>query len=141
MRTFGHIIASAGIGLFTYHRYKSAGAGIASFLAGWVIDVDHVVDIVKAHGWRPQWDKINEAKHEHYSGKLYLLFHSYELLALFFLLFRNPNKKAYRVGISLSVLTHLLLDQKCNPSRKPMTYFLAHRAYKKFNACDILHPH
>ncbi|MBX9567539.1 MAG: hypothetical protein K2X77_01535 [Candidatus Obscuribacterales bacterium] len=139
MRTLGHIIASAGIGLFTYHRYKSPGAGIASFLVGWLIDVDHVVDYVKAHGWRPNWEKISEAKHEHYSGKLYLLLHSYELLALFFLLFKKPEKRAYRVGITLSVLTHLLLDQKCNPCRKPLTYFLAHRAYKGFNAVDILH--
>lgn len=141
MRTLGHIITSAGVGLFTYHRYRSAGAGIASFLAGWLIDVDHILDYVKAHGWRPRWDRINEAKHEHYSGKLYLLLHSYELLALFFLIFRNPQKRAYRVGITLSVLTHLLLDQKCNPRRKAMTYFLANRMYKKFNAGDILHPH
>ena len=141
MRTLGHMIASAGVGLFTYHRYKSTGAGLASFFAGWMIDVDHIFDIVKAHGWGASWENINEAKHEEHSGKLYLLLHSYELLALFFLFFRNPNKKAYRVGISLSVLTHLLLDQKCNPRRKPLTYFLAHRAYKKFNACDILHKH
>ena len=139
MRTLGHIITSAGIGLFTYHRYKSPGAGIASFLVGWLIDADHIFDYVKAHGWRPNWEKISEAKHEHYSGKLYLLLHSYELLALFFLLFKKPEKRAYRVGITLSVLTHLLLDQKCNPCRKPLTYFLAHRAYKRFNAGDILH--
>lgn len=138
MRTLGHIITSAGVGIFTYHRYKSKGAGIASFLAGWLIDVDHIVDYVKAHGWKPHWGRISEAKHEDYSGKLYLLLHSYELLAIFFLCLKHPNKRAYRVGISLSVLTHLLLDQKCNPGRKPLTYFLAHRAYKKFNAKDIL---
>jgi hypothetical protein len=139
MRTLGHIIASAGVGLFTYHRYKSAGAGLASFLVGWLIDLDHIVDYVRAHGWRPNWQRFSEAKHEHYSGKLYLPLHSYELLALFFLLFKNPKKHPYRVGISLSVLTHLLLDQKCNPSRKPLTYFLAHRIQKRFNAKDILH--
>jgi len=138
MRTLGHIITSAGVGLFTYHRYKSAGAGIASFLVGWLIDLDHIVDYVRAHGWRPNWQRFSEAKHEHYSGKLYLLLHSYELLALFFLLFKNPAKRPYRVGITLSVLTHLLLDQKCNPSRKPLTYFLSHRIHKRFNANEIL---
>lgn len=140
MRTIGHIVTSAGIGLFTYHRYRSKGAGIASFLVGWLIDLDHVVDYVKAHGWKPNWHRLNEAKHEHYSGKLYLPLHSYELIALFFILFRNPTRHPYRVGITLSVLTHLLLDQKCNPSRRPMTYFLSHRAFKRFNASDILGP-
>ena len=57
MRTLGHIITSAGVGLFTYHRYKSAGAGIASFLVGWLIDLDHIVDYVRAHGWRPNWQR------------------------------------------------------------------------------------
>lgn len=138
MRTVGHIIASAGVGLLTYHYYKSVGAGVASFLSGWMIDLDHVVDYVKAHGWRPHWERVNEARHEDYSGKLYLPLHSYELLALFFFIFRSPKKRAYRVGITLSVFTHLLLDQKYNPRRKPLTYFLAHRAYKRFNSSDIL---
>jgi membrane-bound metal-dependent hydrolase YbcI (DUF457 family) len=138
MRTLGHIITSAGVGLATYHRYKSPGAAIASFLAGWVIDVDHIIDYVKAHGWKLSWFHFNEAKHEHYSGKLYLFLHSYELLALFFFLFRKPCHQPYRVGITASVLTHLLLDQKCNPSRRPLTYFLAHRIHKRFDAGHIL---
>jgi membrane-bound metal-dependent hydrolase YbcI (DUF457 family) len=138
MRTLGHIVTSAGIGLFTYHRYKSKGAGLASFLVGFLIDIDHIVDYVKAHGWKPKWSVFNEAKHEHYSGKLYVPLHSYELIALFFMLCRRPEKHPYRVGVTLSVLTHLLLDQKCNPSRKPLTYFLAHRIHKRFNARDLL---
>ncbi|HEY9792179.1 MAG TPA: hypothetical protein V6D22_17370 [Candidatus Obscuribacterales bacterium] len=138
MRTLGHIITSAGVGLATYHRYKSPGAAVASFLAGWLIDIDHVVDYVKAHGWKLSWFHFNEARHEHYSGKLYLPLHSYELIALFFLLFRHPDKHPYRVGITLSLLTHLLLDQKCNPSRRATTYFLAHRIRKRFEARHLL---
>lgn len=138
MRTLGHIITSAGVGLATYHRYKHPGAAVASFLAGWLIDVDHVFDYVKAHGWQLNWFHFNEARHEHYSGKLYLPLHSYELIALFFLLFRSPAKHPYRVGITLSLLTHLLLDQKCNPSRKATTYFLAHRIRKRFEAKHLL---
>lgn len=139
MRTLGHIITSAGVAAATYHRYKNPGAAIASFLAGWLIDLDHVVDYVKAHGWKLNWEKMNEAKHEHYSGKLYLLLHSYELIALFFVLFRSPAKHPYRVGITVSVLTHLLLDQKCNPCRKPGTYFLCNRIRKRFMVEHLLH--
>jgi hypothetical protein len=138
MRTIGHLIASAGVGLFTYHRYKSPRAAVLSFLAGWLIDLDHLFDYVRAHGWRPNWRRFRESGHEQYSGKLYLLLHSYELLALFFILLKNPGKRPYRVGITLSILAHLLLDQKCNPRRKPLTYFLAHRMYKRFNSGEIL---
>jgi len=140
MRTVGHIITSAGVAGASYMRYKSKPAALATFLVGWLIDLDHLVDYVKAHGWRPKWDKFSEACHEEYSGKLYLPLHSYELLALFFFLFRGPERQPYRVGITLSVLTHLLLDQRCNPGRKPSTYFLAHRIRKRFDASEILGP-
>src|SRR5271154_4456176 len=138
MRTLGHMITSAGVGLVTYHRYRSPKAAIATFLVGWLIDLDHVFDYVRAHGWKVSWFHFNEAAHEKYSGKLYLPLHSYELLALFFLLFRGAHRQPYRVGISLSILLHLLLDQRCNPSRKPLTYFLAHRIRKRFDAQQIL---
>jgi hypothetical protein len=139
MRTFGHIVTSAGVGLASYLRYRSRPAAVACFLAGWLIDLDHIVDYVWAHGWKLNWSRVKEAEHERYSGKLYLPLHSFELLALFFFLFRGPRRQPYRVGITLSVLTHLLLDQKCNPSRKPFTYFLADRIRKRFDAAKILH--
>jgi hypothetical protein len=135
------MITSAGVGLVTYHRYRSRGAALASFLVCWLIDVDHVFDYIRAHGCKVNWSRIHEANHEKYSGKLYLPLHSYELLALFFVLFRGPRRQPFRVGITLSILTHLLLDQRCNPCRKPLTYFLSHRIHKRFDAGSILHTH
>jgi hypothetical protein len=132
------MITSAGIGLVTYHRYRSRGAALASFLAGVLIDLDHIFDYIRAHGWKVSWFHLHEANHEKYSGKLYLPLHSYELLALFFVLFRGPQRQPFRVGITLSILTHLLLDQRCNPCRKPLTYFLSHRIHKRFDAGSIL---
>jgi hypothetical protein len=64
--------------------HRSRPAALASFFAGWLIDLDHIVDYVSAHGWKPNWERFNEASHEKYSGKLYLPLHSFELLALFF---------------------------------------------------------
>lgn len=138
MRTVGHIVTSAGIGLASYARYKSPAAAIASFLAGWLIDLDHIVDYVRAHGWTLNWQRFNEAAHEKYSGKLYLPLHSFELLALFFVFFKGRRLQPYRIGITASILTHLLLDQKCNPCRSPLTYFLTHRIRHRFDASLIL---
>ncbi len=104
------------------------------------MDLDHIFDYVRAHGWKFDWGMLKEASHENYSGKLYLPLHSFELIALFFLLFKGKTRQPYRVGITASVLTHLLLDQKCNPSRRAGTYFLANRISKRFNASKILQP-
>src|ERR1700677_3225014 len=103
MGTLGHIVTSAGIGLASYARYKSPPAAIASFLAGWLIDLDHIVDYVRAHGWKPNWVKFNEASHEKYSGKLFLPLHSFELLALFYMFFRGTRLQPYRVSITASI--------------------------------------
>lgn len=140
MRTVGHIITSAGVAGASYLRYKSKPAAIATFFAGWLIDLDHVFDYVRAHGWKPNWHRFSEACHEKYSGKLYLPLHSYELLAVFFLLCKGSKRHPYRVGITASILTHLLLDQRCNPGRKASTYFLTHRIRKRFNAHELLKP-
>ncbi len=140
MRTVGHIITSAGVSCASYYVYRSRKAALASFLVGFLIDLDHIFDYVRAHGWKFDWHMFKEAAHENYSGKLYLPLHSYELLALFFLLFKGKSRQPYRVGITVSILTHLLLDQRCNPSRKVGTYFLASRIRKRFNANQILHP-
>ncbi len=139
MRTVGHIITSAGVSCASYYVYRSPKAAWASFLVGFLIDLDHIFDYVRAHGWKMNWSKVKEASHENYSGKLYLPLHSYELIAIFFLLFKGKSRQPYRVGITLSLLTHLLLDQRCNPSRKAGTYFLASRIRKRFNANQILH--
>jgi hypothetical protein len=52
--------------------------------------------------------------------------------------FRGTRLQPYRIGITASVLAHLILDQKCNPSRSALTYFLAHRIRHRFDANLIL---
>ena len=138
MRTSGHIVISAGIALFTYGSYGEVGPAIASFLVGTLIDLDHIIDYIYAHGKKWDWKKINAAHHEKISGKLYVPFHSYELLIIFFLLTLDPSLTAWRVGISLSLLAHFLCDQFFNPRRKFSTYFLINRIIHKFDANKVL---
>ena len=141
MRTSGHIVVSLGVGLFTYATYGQVGPAIASFLVGTLIDLDHIIDYIYAHGKKWDWKKINAAHHEKFSGKLYVPLHSYELLLIFFLLTLNESLTPWRVGISLSLLTHFLCDQFFNPRRKFSTYFLINRIIHKFDANKLLKEH
>ena len=138
MRTSGHIIVSAAIALGTYLAFNEAGPAIASFLVGTLIDLDHIIDYLYAHGKKWDWKKVNSAHHEKISGKLYVPLHSYELLLLFFLLTLNPSLTAWRFGITLSLLAHFLCDQFFNPNRKFSTYFLIHRIIHKFEVKKVL---
>ena len=138
MRTSGHIAVSAVIATFTYGSYGELGPAIASFLVGTLIDLDHVIDYIYAHGKKWDWKKINGAHHERFSGKLYVPLHSYELVLLFFILTLNPSLTPWRVGITLSLIAHFLCDQFFNPNRKFSTYFLIHRIMHNFDVEKVL---
>ena len=138
MRTSGHIAVSAVIAMFTYSIYGEIGPAIASFLVGTLIDLDHVIDYLYAHGKRWDWKKVNAAHHEKVSGKLYVPLHSYELMLLYFFLTIAPSLTPWRVGVTLSLLAHFLCDQFFNPNRKFSTYFLIHRIIHNFDTKKVL---
>lgn len=138
MRTSGHIAVSALVGLFTYSTFGEVEPALASFLVGTLVDLDHVVDYLYAHGKKWDWKKVNAAHHERVSGKLYVPLHSYELLLIFFLLTLDPSLTPWRVGITLSLLVHFLCDQFFNPNRKFSTYFLIHRIIHRFDINRVL---
>ena len=138
MRTSGHIVVSGAIGVFIYGAFGEIGPAIGSFLVGTLIDLDHIIDYLYAHGKKWDWKKINGAHHERFSGKLYVPLHSYELIIIFFLLTLSPELTPWRVGITLSLLAHCLCDQFFNPGRKFSTYFLINRMIHKFDAYKIL---
>ncbi len=138
MRTSGHIVVSAAIGIVVYAAYNELAPAIASFLVGTLIDLDHVIDYLYAHGKKWDWKKVNGAHHERFSGKLYVPLHSYELLIIFFFLTLDSSLTPWRVGISMSLLAHFLCDQFFNPNRKFSTYFLINRIIHKFDAEKVL---
>lgn len=138
MRTSGHIVVSAAIGVMVYAAYNELAPALASFLVGTLIDLDHVIDYLYAHGKKWDWKKVNGAHHERFSGKLYVPLHSYELLIIFFLLTLDSSLTPWRVGISMSLLAHFLCDQFFNPNRKFSTYFLINRIIHKFEADKVL---
>lgn len=138
MRTSGHIVVSAAIGLITYVSYGEVGPAVVSFLVGTLIDLDHVIDYIYAHGKKWDWKKVNAAHHEKVSGKLYVPLHSYELILIYFLLTLDPSLTPWRVGITISLIAHFLCDQFFNPNRKFSTYFLINRILNKFEAKKVL---
>ena len=138
MRPAGHIILSAGSGFLLGLWLKSYPAALAYFLSGIFIDVDHFLDYYLARKkitfsykdlvYYCDFDK---------GGKLYLIFHAYEFLFIFWLMSFSYEFNDAALGIGLGVTVHLICDALTNPV-KPLTYFIIYRIQKGFDKRQLL---
>ena len=60
------------------------------------------------------------------SGKIFLIFHSYELMAVFWAVILYFHPSVVWFGLAFGMSVHLLLDQIFNPIY-PLAYFLVYR--------------
>ena len=115
-------ITSAGFAFIT----QSLPGAVACFLSGIFIDLDHLLDfylIKRKMCWslRELHDFCLNIK----TGKIYLVFHSYELMAVLWIsAYFYPN--SIWIGCLFGMSVHLLLDQVSNPIY-PWAYFLLYR--------------
>ena len=99
----------------------------ACFLSGIFIDIDHIFDfwLDKKKFLFSYKDLFNFGTRER-AGRLILIFHSYELLAVFWIAIFLFHLNAVCLGIAWGATTHLLSDQWANPI-KPTGYFFYYR--------------
>ena len=123
-----HLVAStltaAGFGAVT----KSIPGSLVCFLSGIFIDLDHILDFYWAKK-RMCWSlkELQDYCLNERSGKIYLIFHSYELLSMLWVIilifFPNPIGMGLVVGLTV----HMILDQLVNPIY-PWAYFWFYRS-------------
>lgn len=129
-----HVIVSLSGGALIYLSTQSLFKAILFSFAGIFIDVDHLFDYIRNWGWKIV--SIREFFRIFYTldlKKVYVILHSYELLAMLgLLLWYLKVDWGWVVFLSLSV--HLLMDQiyYILHFKKPFFYFLAYRISKKF---------
>jgi hypothetical protein len=117
---------SAGI----YGISGTPALALGSFAAGFLIDLDHLVDYWREYPFRFDVRHFFSTCNEYRLNKTYLWLHSLELLALLaplaFLL-----RSALLAGIALGAAQHLLFDHLFNRSY-PQTYFFFFRMRQGF---------
>ena len=133
----GHIIASGIFSICVWVYFKSIGCAAISFAAGVLLDLDHLIDYYANHSFTLNIKDVYNACLEIKLNKLFLLLHSYELIAILWLaifVFGLSNSwKALAVGCT----QHILIDQITNPI-KLTGYFLTYRIAKGFKKELIL---
>ena len=124
MKPPGHAAISLSIGAVLWAVTKSPYALLASFLAGVLIDLDHLVEY---YLWFVRKD----------NARLIYVLHSYELLVPAFLSGYFSGWNPVVTGVSFAFLGHLIADQIANPV-VPLAYFFTFRAIKRFRRRELV---
>ena len=133
-----HIVVSAGLSAGVQATMHSWPATIGCFFSGVLIDLDHCLEYCFLRKKIPYnyqdlvdfcWDtKVN---------KLYLIFHAYEFLFIFWFLIYFFYLGYLWWGIAIGLTVHLACDQFTNPI-KPWFYFLTFRIKNSFEKTKTL---
>jgi len=126
-----HVIISGITGIAFGYFMQSWLAFVSSFLGGILIDVDHIIDFyIRKKRISLSIKELENFCMKEKEGKMYLIFHSYELiLALWLTAYFFPH--VIWIGLLFGMSVHLILDQIFN-NVYPWAYFGCYRAKHGF---------
>ena len=132
-----HIVASGIISILSIAYFKSFGDAAVCFLAGVLIDLDHIIDYYLNYGFTVSIKKIYNCCEMMDLKKLYIVLHSYELIAFLWAAIYIFSLSKFWQAIALGLTQHIILDQLFNPIRT-FGYLFTYRFFNAFDADRIL---
>jgi hypothetical protein len=135
MRLYQHMAVSGVISAGVYAASRSVIVAGTSFLAGFLIDLDHIIDYWLTHPWRFNVRHFFVTCEEYRLKSIYLFLHSWELIIMLCLL-SYVSRSAVALGLMLGFVHHLVLDQIFNYVY-PAGYFFIYR-WKVGFLCDAV---
>lgn len=137
MKPSHHAVVSIGLAAGVWSYLNSPSAAIACVVCGVFIDIDHHLDYWIDQGKFPwRYKDLAEYCPEVNRGKLYLIFHSWELLTLYWMVVYFLRLKGIWLGAAVGVSVHMICDQIVNPF-KPLGYFTWYRMKHQFSRRKI----
>lgn len=134
MRSEYHLIATLATSSVIYAVSKSIPCFLVSFISGFLIDLDHLLDYYIQEGISLDFGKFYNHCIEHRFKYLTIIFHSLELLFLLwgiiYIFKLGPFWLALTIGFSQHMLFDLIFNQDIIKTDK--FYFLTLRIYRKF---------
>lgn len=119
-----------------YLCLKSLAGAIGCFTVGVFIDLDHFHDyFMHSRSRAINLKQFFDVCHNMKLSKLYLVFHSYEIIPLLFLAGVLTGWNGLTIGMTTGFILHLLLDELINKKKyagKPLFYFFTYRLIKGF---------
>ena len=137
MKPIYHFALSSLIAGGSFVATRSVPISISTFAVGFLIDSDHLFDYaiyLRRQGSKrlPELKEFLKASYFKSIGKIYVPFHSYELLIPLWLIAFFYQSIPLATWLSISFIGHLLADQ-LTYSTHPLVYFLTFRIKKRFD--------
>lgn len=138
-----HFLSCITVGIVFAKIYKNWHLIIYSFLAGFFLDIDHLIDyFIFKHGFFLNLQEFLSSSYFDASNKVYLFFHGYEYAIIGFmvgLIILKNNKRirnatavvAVILVAAVSMFFHLVYDQ-ISYRPKFLTYSIIYRASYNF---------
>jgi hypothetical protein len=126
-------VASAALGAGLYAVHPDPVPAAAAFLAGTLIDLDHLLDLKLYQKHRKEGEGLAEVFDAHTWVKSYILLHGIEFIPLLLLALFFAQNTWLWIGIASGYVLHLVMDLVGNRGY-PLTYFLTYRIFRGFDA-------
>lgn len=128
-----HTASSIILAVVLYYFSHSLGLLFSTLLAGIFIDLDHLIDFWKSKPQNPFSIKefLRPRGYMKQNHKAFVPLHSYELIAILWLLAFRTHWNPILIGLSSGFTLHLILDDIGN-DLKTFSYFIVYRIAKKF---------
>ena len=130
-----HIAASAAVSTGIFAATGSWPMAVSSFLAGFLLDLDHLIDYWIEYPFNIDISRFFKACHNCELTKTRLYLHSFELV-LALAASAYLTRSSVITAVTLGLAQHMALDQLIN-SVRPAGYFLIYRYSKGFLADRI----
>lgn len=129
------------IGTAVAFYFRSVTCGVVSFLAGVMIDIDHLFDYWMEYGFRRFTVKrFYTCSYRVRYDRLTLIFHSYELIIILWLMIGVFSLSNIWKAVAIGLTQHLLFDHFRNLFNGKLDrfgYFLTFRLKNKFKTDRI----
>ena len=133
MKVAHHAVISAAVSAGVWAGLNSPAAGLACFLTGVLLDIDHALDYVLNFGWRLRPSHFfSSFKYEAFDNIVVFL-HSWEFIVVYLALLWFMNWEPVAIGAVVGILLHISLDHIFNAHSR-LAYFLSYRLWHNFSA-------
>ena len=137
MMPVAHAVTSGVISVLVGIHFKSGGCGLISFIAGTLIDLDHLFDYFVSHRFTLSIKRIYCACRRTRFKRLFILLHSYELIAVLWIAIYAFSLSNMWKAAAIGLTQHLIFDQMTNPIHR-FGYFLTYRLMNRFSRDRII---